>query len=94
MVMTRLKKSSTVFALLLALGGGLTAGAALADVPSKPADLRVMDTNKDGKVSKEEYLAFMGKLFDQAAGAKGYCTFEEIDHAFRSMPQKYWVPAY
>lgn len=33
-------------------------------------------------MSKNEYLEFMGKKFDQAAGAKGYCTFEEIKQAF------------
>jgi len=48
-----------------------------------------MDTNKNGKVEKDEYLAFMAKEFDKAAGKKGYCTFEEVDKGVKEM-HKYW----
>jgi hypothetical protein len=36
-----------------------------------------MDTNKDNRISKQEYLAAMGAVFDKHAGAKGYCTPDE-----------------
>ncbi|GAB4181079.1 MAG: hypothetical protein Fur0039_25930 [Rhodocyclaceae bacterium] len=81
-----LSKSATAIALALALTGGLAAAPAFADLPSKPQDIRIMDTNKNGRVEKQEYLAFMAKAFDETAGAKGYCTFEEIDRAIRGFP--------
>lgn len=78
------RKTVSILALTLALGGGMLATPAFADLPSKPGDIRVMDTNKNGKIEKDEYLAFMAKQFDRAAGAKGYCTFQEIIEGFRS----------
>ncbi|MFN0302226.1 MAG: hypothetical protein ACKVQU_17965 [Burkholderiales bacterium] len=41
------------------------------------ADIMKMDLNKDGKLTKDEYLLVMGKMFDAHAGAKGYCTPDE-----------------
>lgn len=87
----KLMKSASVIAVSMALAGGLPAPA-FADLPSKPGDIRVMDTNKNGKVEKDEYLAFMAKLFDQTAGTKGYCTFAEIDQGFRSLPGGWVLP--
>lgn len=84
----KLVKSASAVVLALALSGGLISTQALADVPSKPTDIRIMDTNKNGKVEKDEYLAFMAKEFDKSAGSKGYCTFQEIDRAFREMPSR------
>jgi len=52
--------------------------AVLADLPSKPESVKTMDTNKNGKVEKQEYLAYMGKAFDKLSGGKGYCTFAEV----------------
>jgi hypothetical protein len=78
----RLGKSATIIALVMALGAGFTAAPAQADTPSQPWSIKAMDANKDGKVTKSEYLEFMGKQFDKSAGAKGYCTFEEIKQAF------------
>lgn len=77
------RKSLSILALTLALGGGMLATPAFADLPSKPDDIKVMDTNKNGKVEKDEYLAYMAKMFDKSAGAKGYCTFEEVAKGFR-----------
>ena len=81
-----MKLTTTAVALALALSGTFVAAPALADLPSKPGDIRVMDTDRNGKVEKQEYLAFMAKEFEKTAGAKGYCTFAEIDQAFRNMP--------
>jgi hypothetical protein len=39
--------------------------------------LMKMDANKDNRISKQEYLAAMGAVFDKHAGAKGYCTPDE-----------------
>lgn len=82
----KLVNSASAVALLLALSGGLVSGQALADLPTAKVDIRTIDTNKNGRVEKDEYLAFMAKEFDKAAGKKGYCTFEEIDKGFRAMP--------
>lgn len=87
----KLMKSASVIAISMALAGGFSAPA-FADLPSKPADIRVMDTNKNGKVEKDEYLAFMAKRFDESAGKKGYCTFEEIDQGFRNLPGGWGLP--
>lgn len=77
------RKSISILALSLALSGGMLATPAFADLPGQPIDIRVMDTNKNGKVEKDEYLAFMSKMFDRSAGTKGYCTFEEVKQGFR-----------
>ena len=77
-------KSATAVVLAMALTG-LSVNAVLADLPSKPRSVEVMDTNKNGKVEKQEYLAFMGGEFDKAAGSKGYCTFAEIKAGTRNM---------
>lgn len=72
-------------AVALALAGGLVSAPAYAEVPKGPKNIAVMDTNKNGKIEKEEYLDFMGKEFEKTAGSKGYCTFEEVKEGFRRM---------
>ncbi|HUX25591.1 MAG TPA: hypothetical protein VMV87_13365 [Burkholderiales bacterium] len=70
------------------LGGAVLLGlTVLAANPSFAADANpcsatsvksmAMDANHDGKVSKKEFLAAMTAIFEQHAGAKGYCTVEE-----------------
>jgi hypothetical protein len=81
--MKSMKALTAIAALMLA--GGLAGAPAYADLPSKPGNIKVMDTNSDGKVQKEEYLAFMAKMFDKSAGTKGYCTFQEIEKGFREL---------
>jgi len=71
--------------LTLALAGGLASAPVFADIPKAPSKISVMDTNKNGRIEKEEYLAYMGKEFDKSAGSKGYCTFEEVAEGFRQM---------
>ena len=79
-------KSATLITLSLALLGAVASAPALAELPKGAVNVKVMDTNKNGKVEKDEYLAFMAKEFDKTAGAKGYCTFEEVDRGIRLMP--------
>ena len=78
-------KSASVVALAMALAGGLAAQTALADLPNTPANVKVMDTNKNGRIEKSEYLAFMGAQFDQLAGKRGYCTFEEVSAGLKKL---------
>lgn len=85
----KLTKSASVVGLILALAGGLGATPAAAELPKAPQDIRAMDTNKNGKVEKAEYLAFLAKMFDETAGSKGYCSFEEIDRGFRNLPAQW-----
>lgn len=84
------------------LGGAALLGlAVLASNPGFAAEpnlksaesIRKMDTNRDGKLTKDEYLAAMGAVFDKHAGAKGYCTPEEVNAVMKEMA-KPWVPAY
>lgn len=78
-------KSASVVALAIALAGGLAAQTALADLPNTPANVKVMDKNKNGRIEKDEYLAYMSAQFDRLAGKKGYCTFEEVSDGLRSL---------
>ena len=39
----------------------------------------LMDTNKDGKISKQEWTSFMGSMFDRLdTGKTGELTFQEL----------------
>lgn len=78
----------TKIASALALGVALTAGSAgfaLADLPPN-SPIRLMDANKDNKVTKEEFLAYHAKMFDSVAGKKGYCTYEELQKFYLDNP--------
>ncbi len=78
-------------------GAALLGLAVLASNPGFAADpdlksaesIKKMDTNRDGKLTKDEYLAAMGAVFDKHAGAKGYCTPEEAREVMRAL-QKSW----
>lgn len=85
-------KFVSALALALALGASVSVPA-FADLPKaeERINIRALDTNKNGKIEKDEYLAFMAKEFDKSAGAKGYCTFEEVDRGFRRMPDRFDV---
>lgn len=80
-----LLKSASVAAFAFTLAGGLAAQPALADLPNTPANVKIMDKNKNGRIEKSEYLAFMGAQFDRLAGNKGYCTYEEVSSGLRKM---------
>ena len=83
----KLARILSAAALTVALTGGMVFSPAYADLPKGPAAISVIDSNKNGRIEKEEYLSYMGTEFDKSAGAKGYCTFEEIATGFRAMHQ-------
>lgn len=41
------------------------------------AEISKMDIDKDGKVTRSEFLTSMVTVFDKHAGSKGYCTADE-----------------
>ncbi len=79
------RKSVGALAAALMLVGSLAAMPARADLPRVVVDLREMDKNKNGRIERDEYLAAMAEMFDKAAGAKGYCTFEEVRTGLRQL---------
>jgi hypothetical protein len=85
-------KSASVIALAIALAGALAAQTALADLPNTPANVKIMDKNKNGRIEKSEYLAYMGAQFDKLAGNKGYCTFEEVSGGLRGLSSTFPTP--
>ncbi|WP_164886660.1 hypothetical protein [Piscinibacter defluvii] len=54
-------------ALALALAAGSGAAFADGDIYSRLMEMREMDRNKDGMVSKEEFLAMIAKAWDMHA---------------------------
>ena len=79
------RKSVTALLAATLLAASFVASPARADLPRVVVDLKEMDTNKNGRIEKTEYLAAMGAMFDQAAGTKGYCTFEEVKTGLRQL---------
>jgi len=73
-----LKQSNLILAVVLVAAGAIGASAAIADEPvpdtgrlktgltSTAQLLQLMDTDKNGKVSKEEFMRFMEAEFDLA----------------------------
>lgn len=49
------------------------------------AEFTQLDSNKDGRLSKDEFMAGIGKVFDEHAGAKGYCTMDEAAAVMRKV---------
>ena len=80
---------ASVVALNLALAGGFASAPAYADIPKQPESIKDIDTNKNGRVEKDEYLAFMSRMFDKSAGAKGYCTFQEVERGYKTFLESY-----
>lgn len=85
----KLLKAASAIALASMLAGGLATNTAFADLPKKPLNVKVMDTNKNDRIEKAEYLAFMGAQFDKLAGGKGYCTYQEVADGIRNMPSAF-----
>lgn len=79
-------KTLLTAALATAFIGG-AAAPALADLPKEPNNISVMDTNNNGRIEKEEFITYMGTSFDELAGDKGYCTFEEVKVGFQRLNQ-------
>lgn len=82
----KLTRTASAVALAAFIAGGLAATPAFADVPTKPLNVKIMDTNKIGRIEKSEYLAFMGVQFDKLAGTKGYCSFQEVSDGIQRLP--------
>lgn len=82
----KLAHSLSAIALSVAFLGGI-ATPAFADVPKAPRNIAVIDTNNNGRIEKEEFLAHMSTAFDKTAGDKGYCTFEEVQDSFQQLQQ-------
>ncbi|MBW6493888.1 MAG: hypothetical protein K0B16_04930 [Burkholderiaceae bacterium] len=78
-------------ALVLAFGGGTLTTSAYAALPSVPGKTSVIDANKNGKIEKTEFVAYMSKAFDKAAGGKGYCTYEEIQSAYQNVQDNFYI---
>jgi hypothetical protein len=57
-------------ALALALAGGMIATPAFA-ADSSVEMMKMMYTNKNGLIEKDEYIAYHSKMFDKMAGTKG-----------------------
>lgn len=76
------RKSVSILALSLALAGGMIATPAFAD---QSADMmKMMDTNKNGMIEKDEYLAYQSKVFDKMqVDKKGGATMKEVMKSFR-----------
>lgn len=78
MNLTSLVRGATI-ALALATCGGATF--AQGDIYSRLFEMRQMDRNKDGMVSKEEYLAMVAKAWDMKAAelkVKGGMSPEQL----------------
>ena len=82
------------------LGGAALLGlAVLASNPGVAADVKTadslakMDTNHDGKVTRDEYLAAMAAKFDKIAGANGYIVAAE-SHMMTRETARVWTPPY
>lgn len=52
------------------------------------AEIREMDLNNDGRLTKDEFLGTMGKAFDDQAGIKGHVTADSV-RATRNRVQDY-----
>jgi hypothetical protein len=76
------RKSVSILALSLALAGGMIATPAFA-ADNSAEMMKMMDTNNNGKIEKDEYLAYQSKMFDKMAGTKGYITAPEAMKSFR-----------
>jgi len=62
--------------------------------PMTAEEIRKMDLNKDGRLTKDEFLKFMGAVFDAHAGAKGYCTPEEAQQVMREIQDYTFINRY
>ncbi|MBL8416295.1 MAG: hypothetical protein JNM42_17840 [Propionivibrio sp.] len=77
------RKSVSIVALSLALAGGMIATPAFA--ADNSADMmKMMDTNKNGMIEKDEYLAYHSKVFDKMpVDKKGGATMQDVMKSFR-----------
>lgn len=79
----RFASTLSAAAVTLAVIGGIASPSAFADVPKAPKDIAAMDTNKNGRIEKDEDVKAMSAEFDKTARSKGYCTFEKVAEGWR-----------
>jgi hypothetical protein len=74
----------------------LASGASLAQASRvlTNAEIMRMDLNKDGRVTKDEFLSAMGKVFDDQAGAKGYCSADDMRAIMKAMQDYSYLDKY
>ncbi len=98
-----MKRPWCIIALALGLAALLMAGCATPEQKKAQADKEalcsVLDTNKDGKITKEEFMARTG---DKAKGLevyekcdtekKGYLTYDEVWSNRWMFPLEFWRP--
>ena len=61
-------------------------------VPTTVQAFKAMDMNKDGKLTKDEFLAALSKVFDKHAGAKGYRTPDEAAGVMATINTMFFNP--
>ena len=74
------------------LGSAILGMALMAGSPAhaqSPAVTMKMDLNKDGRVSREEFLSVMTEVFNKHSGGKDYCTPEEAAKVMREINAMY-----
>ncbi|WP_298826633.1 hypothetical protein [uncultured Piscinibacter sp.] len=93
MNLTSLVRGATV-ALALATCGG--AAFAQGDTYSRLFEMQQMDRNKDGMVSKAEYLAMVAKAWDMKAAemkVKGRMTLEQLHELEKILGRSVGAPS-
>lgn len=71
------------------LVGAFALGSPVAMAQANPAITAKMDLDKDGNVSRVEFLTVMTQIFDKHAGGKDYCTPAEAMLVKRDIDQLY-----
>lgn len=93
MNLTTLVRGATVALALTTCGG---AASAQGDIYSRLFEMRQMDRNKDGMVSKEEYLAMVAKAWDMKAAelkVKGRMSPEQLRELEKVLGRSAGAPA-
>jgi hypothetical protein len=65
----------------IALAGGIGAGTATAAemMENNPKNIEtVMDSNQDGRIDRDEFIRYQGRMFDRMAGTRGYAMPAEV----------------
>ncbi|MFT3956487.1 MAG: EF-hand domain-containing protein [Piscinibacter sp.] len=93
MKMTSLVRGATLALALAACGG---AAFAEGDIYSRLMEMRQMDRDKDGMVSKEEFLAMAAKAWDMRAAemkVKGPLSAEQLRELMKVLGRSVGAPA-
>ena len=72
---------ATAVSMTVALAGGLGAGTATAAemMENNPKNIElVMDSNRDGRIDRNEFIRYQSRVFDRMAGTRGHVTAAEV----------------